>query len=289
MTGYGRGSAATEAGAVLVVELNAVNRRHQETVFSMPREWQALEMPMTEAIRKVVRRGRVQVLARLEPGSGAQTSPWNEAAAEASFKRLQDLARAWDCQEQPTSDTLLKVLLLHRDEGPSTVATSLEAPALQALAEALTGLQQMRTREGEALALDLRQRCTTLAELREAIAGASTGASRHYQEALLERLRQMQLDLNLEDERVLKEIALFADRSDVSEELTRLASHLEQFAETLAIEDEAIGRKLEFILQEINREFTTIGSKGNLIEVSRGVIEAKNELERVREQLQNVE
>ena len=109
-----------------------------------------------------------------------------------------------------------------------------------------------------------------------------------YRELLLSRLEQTKLDLDLSDERVLKEIALFADKCDTSEECTRLVSHFEQFRECLD-EGSPVGRKLEFILQEINREFNTVGSKANQIEISRLVIEAKNELERIREQIQNVE
>jgi uncharacterized protein (TIGR00255 family) len=109
-----------------------------------------------------------------------------------------------------------------------------------------------------------------------------------YREALLQRLRQAELDLDPDDERVLKEIALFVDRSDVTEELTRLRSHLDQFA-ALLVSDEPIGRKAEFILQEIGREVNTIGSKANDLAISRAVIELKNELERVREQIANVE
>ena len=146
----------------------------------------------------------------------------------------------------------------------------------------------MRAREGEALLVDFLARLEILRRQVDAIATRAPAVPAAYREQFLQRLRQAELELDLNDERVLKEIALFADRCDVTEELTRLRSHFEQFAALLRSEAE-IGRKSEFILQEIGREVNTIGSKANDLTISRAVIELKNELERVREQIANVE
>ena len=146
----------------------------------------------------------------------------------------------------------------------------------------------MRAREGEALLVDFIQRGAALQRQVETVAQRAPLVPAGYREQLMRRLREAGLELDVEDDRVLREIALFADRCDVSEELTRLRSHLEQFGALLKSEAE-IGRKAEFLLQEIGREVNTIGSKANDLTISRAVIELKNELERVREQMANVE
>ena len=153
---------------------------------------------------------------------------------------------------------------------------------------ALRAFAAMRAREGEALLIDFLPRLETLRRQIEVIAGRAPLVPAAYREQLLQRLRQAELDLDVADERVLREVALFADRCDVTEELTRLRSHLEQFSALLRTEQE-IGRKAEFILQEIGREVNTIGSKANDLAIARAVIELKNELERIREQMANVE
>jgi uncharacterized protein (TIGR00255 family) len=146
----------------------------------------------------------------------------------------------------------------------------------------------MRAKEGEALLVDFIKRAEQLHRLVEAIAVRAPQVPANYRGQLTKRLRDAGLELDLNDERVLREIALFADRCDVSEEITRLRSHFEQFSALLK-SDAEIGRKADFILQEIGREVNTIGSKANDLAIARAVIELKNELERVREQMANVE
>ena len=153
---------------------------------------------------------------------------------------------------------------------------------------ALHEFSVMRAKEGEALLIDFLARIGTLRRLVEAVAVRAPQVAPSYREVLLRRLREAGLELDLDDERVLKEIALFADRSDITEEITRFRSHLDQFGPLLKSEGE-IGRKAEFILQEMTREAHTMGSKANDLAISRHVIELKNELERVREQMANVE
>ena len=146
----------------------------------------------------------------------------------------------------------------------------------------------MRQCEGVALAKDLEQRIYALEALVKNIKEHASGASNRYGDALLERLKQLDLEINLDDARVLKEIALFADRADISEELTRLNCHIEQFRELIS-GNEVSGRKMDFLCQEIHRELNTTGSKSTQIEITRAVIEGKNQLERIREQVQNIE
>jgi uncharacterized protein (TIGR00255 family) len=146
----------------------------------------------------------------------------------------------------------------------------------------------MRAREGAVLAEDLLGRIEGLRALTIKITEASEGTVGERRDQLFQRLKQMDLEIDLSDERVLKEIALFADRCDISEELTRLASHLDQLCD-LCRSDGSVGRTLEFLLQEVSREIHTVGSKANNLKISHFVIEFKNEIERIREQVQNVE
>ena len=161
-------------------------------------------------------------------------------------------------------------------------------PLKEAFVSALSEIEVMRSKEGTALAADLRKRINELNGYREEISKYALRSSEKYRDSLLERLKQLNLDLDPSDERVLKEIALFVDRSDISEEITRLSSHFEQFL-TFIKAEEATGRKMDFLCQEIHRELNTTGSKSNDIEITRIVIEAKNALERIREQVQNIE
>jgi uncharacterized protein (TIGR00255 family) len=191
-------------------------------------------------------------------------------------------------------ETLLKVVMLHRDEGVSSGVALEQVGALveQALMGAVRAFIAMREKEGAATAADLLSRNSRLREIVRDIRANSGDTVQTYRDALLQRLRQLDLKIDLNDERLLKELAFFADRVDVTEELTRLDSHLEQFESTIKqadARDEPVGRKLEFLIQEINREFNTIGSKANNIAVTRCVLDAKNEVERQREQVQNAE
>jgi uncharacterized protein (TIGR00255 family) len=156
------------------------------------------------------------------------------------------------------------------------------------LTEALGHFSAMRAKEGSALLTDFLKRLGILTALVDAVAQRAPRVTSGYRDALHKRLREAGLELDVGDERVLKEVALFADRCDITEELTRLRSHLDQFT-TLLKSNGEIGRKSEFILQEIGREIHTIGSKANDLEISKNVIELKNELERIREQIANVE
>lgn len=289
MTGYGRG-ANEWSGAPLTVEVTSVNRRNLETSTSLPRDCQALEPMILEMIREVVRRGKVHVSVSLGASPEGTGLNWDEAAVSRDLKRIRSLAFRENADEKITCDFLLKLILLHRVEPAPPGLEAMEGLIRVAVGEALAAFDTMRSQEGEALEKDLRERA---ANIRQAVAEVRSHASdavSRYRELLMARLRQAGLELELEDERVLREIAIFADKVDITEELTRLNSHLDQFEETLSAPGgTAIGRKLEFITQEMHREVNTIGAKGNHIDISRRVIEAKNEIERIREQVQNVE
>jgi uncharacterized protein (TIGR00255 family) len=188
----------------------------------------------------------------------------------------------------PSADLLWQIANSQRVKSHLPGGEVAQPVILTVLGEALRGFAAMRAKEGEALLVDFIRRSESLHRQVETIAARAPEVPANYREQLMKRLREAGLELDLGDERVLREIALFADRCDVSEEITRLRSHFDQFA-TLLKSDGEIGRRGEFLLQEIGREVNTIGSKANDLTISRAVIELKNELERIREQMANVE
>lgn len=286
MTGFGRGSASAD-GWELGLQVSAVNRRTLEVVFAAPREWQLFEPEVAAAVRARATRGRVQVALEVR-GEAVAGLAWDDGTVEAVLDRLAVLAARRGVPFTVTPELLLAVVQASRSERSMLDPEKALALLRPALAAALDDFSAAREREGETLARDFLHRCDRLAGLVERIATRTKAATHHYRERLLTRLRQAGLDLDLDDERVLKEIALFADRIDISEEITRLRSHLEHLRQLVASAD-PVGRKMDFLLQEIAREIHTIGSKANDLEAARDVIEFKNELERIREQAQNVE
>ncbi len=286
MTGYGHALAAMGAHT-LNVQISSVNRRGLDLSLSLPDEWQRLETPIAEAIRKVVLRGKVHVAVDIN-GSTESGGAWDEAAVGRTLDQLATLARARQMKFEPTVELLWQVANAQRPGSQLPPAEAAAGPLLAAVHAALHALAAMRAKEGAALLADLVARLANLDQLLGKIAGRAPLVTAGYREQLLQRLRQAGLPLDVGDERVLKEVALFADRCDVSEELTRLRHHLAQLNEVLRSAGET-GRKSDFILQEIGREIHTVGSKANDLTIAQLVIEFKNELERVREQTANVE
>ncbi len=287
MTGYGRATASLGT-YTLTAQVSSVNRKTLDLTVSLPEEWEALEPMIGELVRKVAVRGKVHVDLELTGAKGAADLTWDEQAASEAVDRLAAFAKKEGVDFQPTPELLWQIANAQRKGSERPHADEARPVIERALGEALRGFAAMRAREGEALLVDFLTRLGLLAKHIAAVAERAPHVPAHYREQFLKRLRDAGLEVDLNDERVLKEIALFADRCDITEELTRLRSHLEQFTALLKSGGE-IGRKSEFILQEIGREVHTIGSKANDLVISRAVIELKNELERVREQIANVE
>ena len=287
MTGYGRASAPLGTHT-LTVQVSSVNRKTLDLTVKLPREWESLEPLVGELVRQNAVRGKVHVAVEVTGVAGAVEIDWDEAAAAVLFKRLASFASSRGVNFTPTPELLLTLLNSQRT-GSALADVEIVSPVLMvALAEALKSFSAMRGKEGEALLADFVARLETLSRHVAVVAERAPKVVPGYRETLFKRLREAGLELDLNDERVLKEIALFADRCDITEELTRLRSHFAQFTALLKSGGE-IGRKSEFILQEIGREVHTIGSKANDLEISKNVIELKNELERIREQIANVE
>lgn len=287
MTGYGR--AAVSLGThQLTVQVSSVNRKTLDLTVSLPEEWESLEASIGEQVRRYATRGKVHVDLELTGSNGTSEVMWDEALATQTVERLAAFAQKRGVKFEPTPELLWQIASTLKKSNELPGAEAAQPAIMGALDTALKGFADMRAREGKTLLSDFLARVTILRNHVDGIGARAGEVPKNFREQLMQRLRQAGLELDMNDERVLKEIALFADRCDVSEELTRLGSHLEQFTALLKSEAE-IGRKAEFILQEIGREVHTIGSKANDLTISRHVIELKNELERVREQMANVE
>tara|TARA_B100000676_G_scaffold79349_1_gene79095 strand:- start:1922 stop:2797 length:876 start_codon:yes stop_codon:yes gene_type:complete len=288
MTGYGRGEAA-RGGAKFTVEISTVNRKQAELSLYLPRELDALESRARDEINAKVSRGRIAARVQWTAKSGdrAQVEIDRNLAKE-YVKEYRKLATDLKLGGEVSLDTILRAPGVLQTSEEELDVESLWTPLRTAVRAALKELLGMRAREGANLKKDLQKRVDALQKSVKAVKRQAPRTVRRHREALLDRLNQSGLDLKLDDERVLKEVALFADRIDITEELTRLESHFGQFAD-YAKSKGPVGRTLDFLSQEMNREVNTIGSKANDPLISRLVVAMKSELEKFREQVQNVE
>lgn len=289
MTGYGRGT-ATIGGVKVDVELSSVNRKQFDVRLNLPRSLAALESVMIEIIHGAVSRGHVTgtVSVAVSDRTRQQGCRVDGRLAAAYVRELRELARGLKIADDLGAAALLRlpeVVQYHYAEEDVSVVRPV---AEQALRKALAALVRMRGKEGAALARDLSGRFRQLDGRLRLIARLAPGVAERYRGLLIERLQRAGMPNVKEDEAVMRDLALFADRCDISEEITRLESHLHQAGE-LSKSTEPVGRTLDFLAQEMFREINTIGSKANDIDIVKHVIHFKTELERVREQVQNVE
>ncbi len=289
MTGYGRG-AATASGISIEVELSSVNRKQFDVRVSLPRTLSVLESRVTKLLRGSISRGMVigTVGVRVSGERRSRAIGVDDHVVAAYVRAFRAVGKTLKLDDDLTLSTVARLPDVIVADDATADAEKVWRVMRRALIDALEGLQEMRVREGAALQKDLAKR---LRALRRGVARirriAPTVPQRH-RDALLARLDKAQLGVDPENERLLREISLFAERSDISEEITRLASHFEQMDELMAAE-KPCGRALDFLCQEFLREINTIGSKANDARLSRLVVEFKSQLECVREQVQNVE
>jgi uncharacterized protein (TIGR00255 family) len=288
MTGFGRASHATET-LVANIEASSVNRKQGEVVVQLPRNYAELEPTIRKYVLEHISRGRVSVSISIEQ-TGAAASPISvdSAKAKALSEALKDLSHEIGHPLDITAADILRVPDIIKFEEKEVDIDSVRSAIEPALADAVGKLVKMRLREGDDLKQDTLERLDTLEAQAAAIEEHSPSVITRYRENLHRRLQETGLELDLEDERVLKEVGIFAERCDISEEITRLRSHFAKFKEYLAA-SEPVGRSLDFLCQEINREFNTIGSKANDATLAQHVVTSKTELEKIREQIQNVE
>ena len=290
MTGYGRGDSSAK-GVQLEVEISSVNRRQVEVAVSLPNELDSLEADLRKIVLASVARGRVSGRVTLQRplGKANRSILINEAQAEAYKKTLAKLADGMGLRDDLSLETILRLPGV-MEAGEDEVDPVAMLPTLKrALGQALGQLQDMRSKEGSNLGRDLTKRLASLRRITKRVAKRAPKVVEHHRTRLLERLAKSDIDVaDADDERFLREVVYFTDRSDISEELTRLESHFDQVDGCL-ISNEPVGRKLDFLAQEMFREVNTIGSKANDSEISQEVVTLKTELEKIREQVQNVE
>jgi uncharacterized protein (TIGR00255 family) len=285
MTGYGRG-AASEAGVAATVEVRAVNHRFLDLKLRGTTLPSAIEDAISARVRGAIDRGAITISVHVTRAIAAGELAIDPAAA----RRVHEVLTATATQLGIPGPDLALVLA---QPGVIVAEAGGEAdpPVLAALDRALAQLAQMRTAEGTALAAELATRLDELATIRTTLATLAASVPAHVARRLTDRVRKLLDDVGagtIEPARLAQEVALLADRADVTEELVRLASHLDQ-ARALLAASGAVGRRLDFLVQELARELNTIGSKSVLAEITAAVVEGKAVLEKIREQIQNVE
>lgn len=289
MTGYGRGESVS-AGIRVETELSSVNRKQLETRLNLPRSLAAFESRLVELVQETLSRGQISGSVTLHVSSQARRRGvrLDRALASAYVRDLRSTASALKLRDDLAASILLQLpdVVRHHDAEEDTEA--IWTVVRRAFRAALVQLVAMREREGVSLSADIAERLTQLDDVLDPIRRAAPSVTARYREALTGRLKRAGVPFAPNDAQLLKEVTLFAERSDIAEEVTRLGSHLRQ-ARGLLKSREPAGRTLDFLAQEMFREINTIGSKANDVRITRQVIRFKTELERIREQVQNIE
>jgi uncharacterized protein (TIGR00255 family) len=287
MTGYGRGQVVAESTKV-VVEIQSVNKRQTEISISLPSAFASLENDLRAKVDRSLHRGRITVTI-LATGPTAHVQPLvDQDLANLYLVRFRQLQKELALPGEITIETILRSPGVISSSEQGLLDQSTPTAVNTALDLALQQLLEMRAKEGSNLHKELTRRIRFVRQAIAKIRRLQPRVTKRYRELLFERVKKIGVEISLDDDRLTKEVAFFAERSDFSEELSRLESHLDQFIETTN-KQQAIGRTLEFIGQEIGRELNTLGAKANDAEISWIVVHCKAELEKIREQVQNVE
>lgn len=288
MTGYGRAESDAESRGIMV-EIKSVNHRYFEFSSRTTRGYNFLDEKLKSYVQSKVSRGKVDVFVTIEALEDAAAEvKINHSLADGYVKALQELRDTYGLQDDISVSTVARygdIFSIHKTEEDEDQVWEQVRCVLD---RALEKFIQMRSVEGERLKEDMESRANTILAIVEKVEERSPKTVLEYQERLRSRLNEVLSDTTVDEQRVLTEAAIFADKIAVAEETVRLRSHFQQMAQMLA-SDEAIGRKLDFIVQEMNREVNTIGSKAVDAEIAHMVVDMKAEIEKIREQVQNVE
>ncbi len=290
MTGHGEAHVERNGSAVSI-EVRTLNSRYFKLTVRAGERYAALEPRIEAVVRKSIRRGTVQVSVRMDRASEADDFRLNGAVLIGYRKQLEELFDQLHAPESIHLESLLALPGVVEEGSSESVNVESDWPLVeQALKTALSNLDSMRTDEGKAMGVDLVENCGTISRELEAITARAPQVVEAYRTRLTERVNKLlaEYDVRLEPSDVIREVGLFAERSDISEELVRLRSHVEQFSSVMSLAQSS-GRKLDFLTQEMFREANTIGSKANNAEIARHVVEIKAAIERMREMIQNVE
>lgn len=287
MTGFGAASARAD-GVRISVELSSVNRKQLDVVFRLPPQLAALESRVQKIIQEQVSRGRISGSVQLENTTGGAMISIDTKRAEATVETLRRTAKKLKLPDDLSASMLLQIPGLLKTQTTENLPDEMFQTLEKVLSGALKKLNAMRIREGKALETDFIARLKLLEKMLATIKGRAPQISSNVRKKLFQSLENAGLKNVPQDERVIREIALFGERSDIAEEITRLESHIAQFR-TMLRDKEPSGRSLDFLAQEFFREINTIGSKANDLKITGQVVAFKTELERIREQIQNVE
>jgi len=288
MTGYGRYEVEADDRKVLI-EISSVNHRYLDLNIRMPR----LMMQYEEGIRKIAKekltRGKVEIAVSIQSVAKEDLEVVvNESLGEAYLEGLRMLGRKFGLEDDLKLSALMNINDLVSIQKKTANKEAVETQIETALQGALEAFIKMRQKEGDALKKDILKKCKVLSEIVVTIESRSPEVVIQYKERLKARLTQLLGEVPVDENRITTEIALFADKCAIDEEITRLKSHIMQLEEVLE-EGKVVGRKLDFLMQEMNREANTIGSKANDYEITKMVVNLKTEIEKIREQVQNIE
>lgn len=289
MTGYGRGE-ALQHDRKFVVEIKAVNHRYNEVTVKMPRALIMYEDAVKKLIGKRVFRGKTDVFISFESFSDDDVAiEFNKPLADAYVKLLGEIKDRYELDSPVRLDLVAKfpdVITVNKAIAPDS-GNEIWACLETALEQAVDRFVEMRTAEGEALKTDILGKLVGIKETVEKIEKRAPGVAEDYRQRILSRLKELD-ELNVDESRIITEVTIFADKACIDEEITRLYSHIEQM-KNIVCETVPVGRKLDFLVQEMNREVNTIGSKSNDLEITNCAVILKSEIEKIREQIQNIE
>ena len=291
MTGYGRGESQRE-GRIFTVEIKTVNHRYFEPSIRMSRKLAPLEGYLRSVLKERIARGKTDVFVTYENHSEEQGEVWiNSARLGEYLTALRREGEKYGLQDDLTLSQVLRMPEVLSAQDLEEDEDLLKSLLTEATEQALSSLDEMREKEGDSLKRDLEEKISALAASREKIAARAPLVVQEYRERLYARIRELLDQETLREadsSRLEQEITIFSDRCCIDEELTRLNSHFSQFRQIMN-QQGPVGRKLDFLTQELNRETNTIASKSNDLEITREALAMKNEIEKIREQIQNLE
>lgn len=288
MTGYGR-AVETVNGRQFTVELRSVNNRYLDCSVKLPRALSFGEEAVKQAVKNAISRGKVDVFVTVHSEGGVEaTVTLNTAVVEGYLAAMQQMVSNYPVKDDISASLLSRMPDVFSVEKPEVDEQALLADLMSVVDQALESFDAMRSTEGKALENDLRNRGTTIENLVSQVEAGNAQTVVDYRQRLENKLKEVLASTSIDESRILTEAAIFADKVAVDEETVRLRSHLQQM-NTMLTSGGAVGRKLDFLLQEMNREANTIGSKCTDVRLARIVVEIKAELEKIREQTQNIE
>lgn len=288
MTGYGRGKFSNN-GREYTVEIKTINHRYNDISIKMPRYLNFLEDRLRQYISKSISRGKIDIYVTLNNFSNeGRNIKIDKQLASFYIQEMKSLVDEYGIPNDITATSLMNlpdIISIENDTDENIFWEELR----QSTDIALQNIISAREKEGERLANDIKERITKIEENIFQIEKSSNGLLEEYRKKIETRIQELKIDKIIDENRISAEIVLFADKSSIAEELTRLKSHIKSLKEMIEGKTIPIGKKLDFLIQEMNREVNTIGSKANCLEITKYIIDTKNEIENIREQIQNIE